>query len=60
MEISSVSSILDLQKQMATQSLDIAESKDFNAILEDAMAKEDDKELKEACDQLESYSIRYF
>ncbi len=57
MEISGVSSLLDLQKQMATQNMDKAENKDFNAILEQAIAKEDDKKLKEACDELESYML---
>ena len=57
MEISRVSSLLDLQKQVATESADTAGTKDFEAILSEAMAKKDDTELKEACDELESYML---
>lgn len=57
MEISGVSSLLDLQKQVATESADTAGTKDFEAILSEAMAKKDDTELKEACDELESYML---
>lgn len=57
MEISRVSSLLDLQKQVATESADTAGTKDFEAILSEAMAKKDDTELKEACDELEGYML---
>lgn len=57
MEISGVSSLLDLQKRVATESADTAGTKDFEAILSEAMAKKDDTELKEACDELESYML---
>ncbi len=57
MEISGVSNILDLQKQVATQAADTSETKDFEAILSEAMEKQDNKALKEACDELESYML---
>ena len=57
MDISGVSSILDLQKQVATKAADISETKDFEAILSEAMEKQDDTALKEACDELEGYML---
>lgn len=57
MEISGISNILDLQKQVATQAVDPSETKDFEAILTEAMEKQDNEELKEACDELEGYML---
>ena len=57
MEISGVSNILDLQKQVAIGAADTAETNDFEAVLSEAMAKKDNTELKEACDELESYML---
>lgn len=57
MEISGVSGLLGLQKQVAVQATNASETKDFEAILSEAMEKQDDTQLKEACDELESYML---
>lgn len=56
MQISGVSSLLGMQKDLTkTQAQKTGD--DFKEILERATEKNDDKELKEACDQLESYML---
>lgn len=57
MEISGVSGLLNLQKQVASQAVDASETKDFEAILSEAVKKQDHAELKEACDELEGYML---
>lgn len=54
---SGISGILDLQKQVAVQATNVSETKDFEAILSEAMEKQDDTQLKEACDELEGYML---
>lgn len=56
MEISGINSLLGMQKDLAkTQSQKTGD--DFKDILNRATEKNDDKELKEACDELESYML---
>ena len=57
MEISSVSSVLDLQQQLAKQSVASSSDENFNSILTKAMASQEDSELKEACNQMEAYIL---
>lgn len=57
MDISGVSSVLNLQQQVASQAADASKSKDFEAILSEAVKNKDDEELKEACDELEGYML---
>lgn len=57
MDISGVSSVLNLQQQVASQAADASKSKDFEAILSEAVKNKDHEELKEACDELEGYML---
>ncbi len=57
MDIQSVSSVLELQKQVASSNVETAHDKKFNEILNKAMETQDNSELKDACDQLEAYML---
>lgn len=56
MDILGIQSTLDLQKQVVSESSQKS-TEDFNAILQKAVENKDDVELKEACEELESYMI---
>lgn len=56
MDISNINSLLGMQQDLAkTQTQKTGD--DFKEILNNAIEKKDDTELKEACDQLESYML---
>lgn len=56
MEISGISSLLGMQQDVAKASTQTT-GEDFKALLDKAAQNNDDTELKEACDQLESYML---
>ena len=55
-DISGIRSMLGLQQEMATSQTQKT-GEDFQDILNSAIASEDENELKEACDGLESYML---
>ena len=56
MEISGISSLLGMQQDVAKASAQTT-GEDFKDLLAKAAENNDDTELKEACDQLESYML---
>ena len=56
MDISSISSLLGTQQDLAKTTTQ-ATGEDFRDMLTQAIENNDDTELKEACDQLESYML---
>lgn len=56
MDISSISSMLGIQQDLTSSSTQKS-GDDFKDILNQAIENNDDTELKEACDQLESYML---
>ena len=56
MDISSISSMLGMQKDLMTSQTQ-ATGDDFKNILNQAIENQDDKELREACNTLESYML---
>ncbi|MBE6024488.1 MAG: hypothetical protein E7231_15095 [Cellulosilyticum sp.] len=57
MDISGISSFLGMQQDLTTSSTTEKTGEDFRDILNQAVENGDDTELKEACDQLESYML---
>lgn len=56
MDISSISSMLGMQQDLATSTTQKS-GEDFREILNQAVENNDDTELKKACNQLESYML---
>ncbi len=58
MDITSIQSVVDLQKDLTTQNNKVA-STDFSEALQKAMTQQDTEELKESCKEIESYMLSY-
>lgn len=56
MDVSSISSMLGMQQDLANTTTQKT-GEDFKNILDQAIGNNDDTELKEACDDLESYML---
>lgn len=57
MDVSSISSMLGMQQDLATTTVTQGTGEDFKNALTQAIDSNDDTKLKEACDGLESYML---
>ena len=58
MEISSIQSVVDLQKKLTTDNNQVATT-DFSDALQKALEENNTEELKEGCKEIESYMLSY-
>lgn len=58
MDITSIQSVVDLQKDLTAQNNKVANT-DFSETLQKAMAEQNTDELKESCKEIESYMLSY-
>lgn len=58
MDITSIQSVVDLQKDLTKQNNKITDT-DFSKTLQKAMEEQNTDELKESCKQIESYMLSY-
>lgn len=57
MNISSVTAALNMQKDVASSNVSASTADDFKSALTNALNNGEDKQLKEACDELEIYLL---
>lgn len=57
MDVSAISAALGMQKDLASNQVNATNETDFKDMLTSALNSGEDKELKEACDELETYML---